>query len=119
MVVVEAEPGVPVAEAIERLRAELEAALAAGVGRRVQFGVGDVTLTVSVVAGRTRDASGKLRWWLVEAGGGGSKTSQNVQTLVLTLRPQLVDERGVRSDLYVAADDFNEADDMDTDVSRP
>ena len=65
------DPGVPVADAIELLRDELEAALAKGAGRPVQFRVPDVTLTVSVVAGKSKDAVGKIRWWVIEAGGSG------------------------------------------------
>ena len=102
------EPGVPVAEAIERLREELETALDAGAGHRVQFGLGDVTLTVSAVAGKAMDGSGKVRWWIVEAGGGMSRSSQAAQTLVLTLRPQFVDEYGHRTDLHVTAKDVEE-----------
>ena len=65
------DPGIPVADAIELLRDELEAALKKGAGRAVQFGVSDVTLTVNVVAGKSKDAVGKIRWWVVEAGGWG------------------------------------------------
>jgi hypothetical protein len=54
-------PGIPVADAIELLREELEAALEKGAGRPVQFGVSDITLTVSVVAGTSKDAVGKIR----------------------------------------------------------
>jgi hypothetical protein len=99
---------VSVAEAIERLREELESALAAGRGRAVQFGVGEVTLTLNVVAERSRDASAKIRWWLVEAGGGVGSSSQVTQTLVLTLRPQLVDEHGARAELLVGAEDVED-----------
>ena len=63
------DPGIPVADAIELLRDELEAALRKGAGRPVQFGVSDVTLTVNVVASKSKDAAGKVRWWVVEAGG--------------------------------------------------
>jgi Trypsin-co-occurring domain 2 len=52
------DPGIPVADAIEYLRDELEAALRKGAGRPVQFGVSDVTLTMNVVAGKSKDAGG-------------------------------------------------------------
>jgi hypothetical protein len=98
------DPGVPVADAIEMLRDELETALAEGAGRAVQFGVSDVTLTVSVVAGKSKDAVGKIRWWVVEAGGSGTWSNQATQTLVLTLHPELV-KNGVRGPLEVGAED--------------
>lgn len=99
------DPGVPVADAIEMLRDELERALEEGAGRAVQFGVSDVTLTVNVVAGKSRDAVGKIRWWVIEAGGSGTWSSEVTQTLVLTLNPQLVKKDGTRVPLAVAAED--------------
>jgi Trypsin-co-occurring domain 2 len=96
--------GVPVADAIELLRGELEAALAKGTGRDVQFGVSDVTLTVSVVAGKSKDAVGKIRWWVVEAGGSGTWSREQTQTLVLTLHPEQVKQDGTRVPLVVGAD---------------
>jgi hypothetical protein len=99
------DPGVPVADAIELLRDELEAALEKGAGRPVQFGVSDVTLTVSVVAGKSKDAVGKIRWWVVEAGGSGSWSQEVTQTLVLTLHPERVRPDGTRVPLDVGAED--------------
>lgn len=99
------DPGVPVADAIELLRDELEAALAKGVGRPVQFRIPDVTLTVSVVAGKSKDAVGKIRWWVIEAGGSGKWSHEATQTLVLTLHPELVKPDGTRVPLDVGAED--------------
>ena len=82
------DPGIPVADAIEVLRDELEAALTKGVGRSVQFGVSDVTLTVNVVASKSKGAEGKIRWWVVEAGGSAAWSREVTQTLVLTLHPE-------------------------------
>ena len=100
------DPGLPVADAIELLRDELEAALAKGKGRPVQFGVSDVTLTVTVVAGKSKDAVGKIRWWVIEAGGSGTWSSEATQTLVLTLHPELVKNDGTRVPLEVGAEDI-------------
>jgi hypothetical protein len=99
------DPGIPVADAIELLRDELEAALRKGDGRPVQFGIPDVTLTVSVVAGKSKDAVGKIRWWVVEAGGSGTWSREVTQTLVLTLHPQRVRPNGTREPLAVGAED--------------
>ena len=99
------DPGVPVADAIELLRDELEAALEKGAGRPVQFRIPDVTLTVSVVAGKSKDAVGKIRWWVIEAGGSGSWSHEVTQTLVLTLHPERVEPNGRRVPLDVGAED--------------
>jgi hypothetical protein len=99
------DPGIPVADAIEYLRDELEAALRKGAGRPVQFGVSDVTLTMNVVAGKSKDAAGKIRWWVVEAGGSGSWSREVTQTLVLTLHPERVSPDGTRVPLDVGAED--------------
>jgi hypothetical protein len=99
------DPGIPVADAIELLRDELEEALRKGAGRSVQFGVSDVTLTVSVVAGKSKDAVGKIRWWVVEAGGSGTWSREVTQTLVLTLHPEQVSPDGTRVPLDVGAED--------------
>jgi hypothetical protein len=107
------DPGIPVADAIELLRGELEAALEKGVGRPVQFRIPDVTLTVSVVAGKSKDAVGKIRWWVIEAGGSGSWSHEATQTLVLTLHPERVKPDGTRAPLDVGAED------SETPVTEP
>ena len=99
------DPGIAVADAIELLRDELEEALRKGAGRPVQFGVSDVTLTVSVVAGKSAEGGGKIRWWVIEAGGSGKWSHEVTQTLVLTLHPELVDVNGRRAPLHVGAED--------------
>src|SRR3712207_5630491 len=90
--------------ALEGLRAELEAAWAAGQGQRVRFRVSDVTLTVEAVARREREGGGKVRWWLIEAGGQAKRGTETTQTLVLSLSPALYDERGRPAPLDVAGD---------------
>ena len=56
--------------ALDALRDELESAWQASQGRRVRFRTSEVTLTVETVARLDKDGSGKIRWWLVEAGAG-------------------------------------------------
>jgi len=41
-----------------------------------------------------RDGSGKIRWWLVEAGAAVKSGQERTQTLTLTLTPLLCDEAG-------------------------
>ena len=82
------------ASALEVLRSELEAAWAAGQGQRVRFRVSQLTVTMQAVARREREAGGKLRWYVLEAGGAAKSSAEAVQTLELTLSPGLYDEQG-------------------------
>jgi hypothetical protein len=90
------------ASALEALRDELESAWNSGQGRRVRFRASEVTLTVETVVRLDREGSGKIRWYLVEAGGGVKAGTERTQTLVLTLTPQLYDEDGRALPLEVA-----------------
>lgn len=73
------------AEAIAALRAGLEAALAEGQGRDVQFALGDVELTLQLVA--DKHAGGKIGWSVLGADAGGK--SERTHSVKLTLRPRL------------------------------
>jgi hypothetical protein len=88
--------------ALEGLRQELECAWQDGAGKAIRFQVSDVTLTLEAVARRETDGSGKVRWWLVEAGGGVTAGTEKTQTLVLTLTPGLYDAQGNLKPLVVA-----------------
>ena len=99
----EESPGVGLASALEALREELESAWDAGQGRRVRFRASEVTLTVETVARRDRDGSGKIRWWLVEAGAAVKSGQERTQTLTLTLTPLMYDEAGRSGPLDVDA----------------
>ena len=85
---------VGLASALEVLRSELEEAWKAGKGKRVRFRVSEVAVTLQAVARREREGSGKLRWYVVEAGGGAKSSGEATQTLELTLMPGLYDEHG-------------------------
>jgi Trypsin-co-occurring domain 2 len=73
------------AETIEALRAELGDVVAGAAGQEIQFPVGGVQLEFQV--GVTHDAhgDGKLRFWVLELGGGASCASEAVQKVTLTL----------------------------------
>jgi Trypsin-co-occurring domain 2 len=81
-----------IAAAIEGLRSELEEAWESSRGKPVRFRVSDVTLTVQTVARREGGVSGKVRWYLIEAGADGRVARESTQTLVLTLTPALFDD---------------------------
>jgi hypothetical protein len=90
--------------ALEGLREELEAVWAQSAGKALRFRVGTVTLTLEALARRDTEGSGKIRWWLVEAGGGVTAGTGKSQTLVLTLTPGLYDAQGNPKPLDVAGE---------------
>ena len=90
--------------ALEGLREELESAWEQGAGKTVRFQVSSVTLTLQAVARREAEGGGKIRWWLVEAGGGVTAGTETTQTLVLTLTPGMYDALGDLKPLDVAGD---------------
>jgi hypothetical protein len=92
---------VELSSALEALRGELEQAWAESRARRVRFRVSDVTLTVEAVARKEKEAGGKLRWWLIEAGAGGKAATEATQTLVLKLMPSVYDDAGEAGPLDV------------------
>jgi hypothetical protein len=94
---------VGLAAALDALREELESAWSASQGRQVRFRASAVTMTVETVARLDKDGSGKIRWWLVEAGGGVKSGSERTQTLTLTLTPLLYDEAGKLVPLDITA----------------
>jgi hypothetical protein len=90
--------------ALEGLREELQSAWEKGAGRAIRFRVGEVTLTLEAVARRDTQGGGKIRWWLIEAGGDVKAGKETTQTLVLTLTPGLYDAQGNLRPLDVAGD---------------
>ena len=93
---------VELASALEVLRSELEEAWEAGQGKRIRFRVSAITLTLQAVARWEREVGGKLRWYVLEAGGGAKSAEEATQTLVLTLSPGVYNENGelVPLDVY-------------------
>ena len=90
--------------ALEGLRAELESAWEEGAGKAIRFRVGEVTLTLEALARRDAHGGGKVRWWLIEAGGDVTAGKESTQTLVLKLTPGLYDAQGEPGPLDVAGD---------------
>ena len=99
------ETTVGLASALDALRAELDQAWQASRRQRVRFRASEITLTVQAVARKETGGSGKLRWWVVEAGAEHSAGSELTHTLVLTLTPQLYgDDDTVIGPLDVSGD---------------
>ena len=88
---------VPVAAFVAGLRAELREAQAAR-DPGLQFAVGPVQVEFTVVTGREGGPEGKVRFWVIEAGGSAKWSQAETQTVTLTLTP--VDERG--QPLYIS-----------------
>jgi hypothetical protein len=65
---------VPIAEFVTALRAELKAAQATR-DPGLQFAVGPVQVEFTVVSGREGGPEGRVRFWVIEAGG-SAKWSQ-------------------------------------------
>jgi hypothetical protein len=80
----------------------LESAWQSGQGSRVRFRASDVTLVLETVVRLDKEGSGKIRWYVVEAGGGVKSGSERTQKLTLTLTPLLYDEQGRPEPLDVA-----------------
>lgn len=78
------------AEAVESLRAGLEAALAQGRDRDVQFGLGDVELTLQLVA--DRHGGGKIGWSVLGVDAGVN--SERTHSVKLVLKPRIRREDG-------------------------
>jgi len=92
------------ASTLEALRDELDVAWHSGQGKSIRFLASEVTVTLSAVARLDKDGSGKVRWYVVEAGGGVKSGSEHTHTLVLTLTPLQVDEHGRAQPLQVSGD---------------
>ena len=86
---------VPIADFVAGLREELKAAQAAR-DPDLQFTVGPVTVEFTVVSGREGGPEGKVRFWVMEAGGSAKWSRSDTQTVTLTLTPGGPDGEGVR-----------------------
>lgn len=84
---------IALAAVVRALRSELEEAMAAGEGERLRFEAQDLEVELQVGVTRCDEAKGGVRFWVLELGGGASRSSESVQKVTLKLRP-VVDERG-------------------------
>ncbi|WP_314175527.1 trypco2 family protein [Streptomyces winkii] len=83
---------IELSELVRQLRAELKAAAAEGAeaGETLQFDVGPVEIEATVAATREAGGSGKVRFWVVDAGGDSRFTRSETQRITLTLNPKTV-----------------------------
>jgi hypothetical protein len=84
---------IPLSDTIDALRAELSAAVAKGADADIRFPVGAIQLEFNVTVTKSTDVKGGIRFWVVDAGAGGSIASQAVQKVTIALEPP-VDRAG-------------------------
>src|SRR5690242_19859342 len=80
---------IELADLIGDLRTELTKARAKSANEELQFEVGPVELELSVVVSREGGPTAKVKFFVVEVGGGATLGEKNTQTLKITLTPQL------------------------------
>jgi hypothetical protein len=77
--------GIPVADLVNAVRAELEKAAVDARDQRLQFEVKDVQLELQVATTGTRTAEGGLKLWVVTIGGKGSRENAATHKVTLNL----------------------------------
>lgn len=80
------------ADAVKGIRAELDAAMAEGVGHNVQFEVGPVELEFAVDIQKDAKADFGVRIWVVSLGASGGAGQGSTNRIRVVLNPK--DERG-------------------------
>lgn len=86
--------------AIAALRADLQGAMDEGRGKNMQFGLGDIELTLQLVA--TKQLGGKIGWSLVGIDAGGQ--SERTHIVKLTLTPRYRASDGTYTTDFTVAD---------------
>lgn len=84
-----AEKPIGLAEAIERVRAELEDARVRGAGKEVQFRLDEVTLEFGVELTREGGAEAGINIWVVSVGAKGGVSSTHTNTVTVSMVPQV------------------------------
>ena len=74
-------------DAISAVRHELMRAMEAGTGEGLRFRVDAVEMEFQAVVTTQADASAKVRFWVVEAGAGGTVGSESTHTIRVKLGP--------------------------------
>ena len=108
---------VSLSSAIASLRGELTRAWWDGRRGKVRFKPAPIELTLEVGVTGTSAGSAGVHWWLVELGGELSRESVATQTIKLTLDPVLFDNDGQPVELFIDADDAQDAAASPSDIS--
>lgn len=86
---------IPLSEMLQTLRQELSDSMQIAAGSDLRFAVDAVELQLQVTVAREGSAGGKVKFWVVEAEGGGKLSRADVHTFKLTLKPMRSDGRPV------------------------
>jgi hypothetical protein len=81
------QPGIPLADLIDAVRGELEAAALNAVHQKLQFEVQDVQLEVEIATTGTKGAEGGIKVWVVNIGAKVDRSDANTQKVTLKLGP--------------------------------
>ncbi|MGK7881958.1 MAG: trypco2 family protein [Crocosphaera sp.] len=74
-------------QTLKALRDELALSTLFSEGEEIRFEVGEIELEVQFVIEKTKGANGKIKFWVVEMGGGISEKNATVQKLKIPLKP--------------------------------
>jgi len=94
---------IPLYEMIQQLRRELAASIEVARDEALQFQLEEVELELQVKISSGGKGEGGLKFWVVEAKGGGGRSSEDVHTFRLKLKPVLRDGQGTTGDVRVAS----------------
>jgi Trypsin-co-occurring domain 2 len=83
-------------DAMRALRAEIERAMTEAEEQQLKFEAMDLKMEFRVGVTHSAEASGGLKFWVLELGGKGAISSETVQTVTLSLKPILADGRPVQ-----------------------
>ncbi|ONK11986.1 hypothetical protein STBA_27220 [Streptomyces sp. MP131-18] len=103
------ESEVELADLIRQLREEIKAAATAGAepGETLRFEVGPVEVEVTVAVSREAGANGKVRFWVVDAGGDSRFARSATQRITLTLHPKEVTPDGTTRSPLISGDEVD------------
>ncbi len=82
---------IPLSEMIESLRQELAVAIAKGDGQAIKFEVQSAEVQVELVAKKTKEGGGGVKFWVVTAEGKAAVEDETTHRLTLNLRPKAAD----------------------------
>ncbi|MEV7346794.1 trypco2 family protein [Streptomyces sp. NPDC093544] len=92
-------------EMIRELRRELIAAMADGSAQPMRFELGPVEVEATVAVSREAGGSGKVRFWVVEAGADGKHGQTTTHRITLTLQPRAVGVDGTTRTALISGDE--------------
>lgn len=96
---------VPLAGAVEALRAELETAISAGRQSPLELELTSIEVDLQVAVTTERSGKAGVKWWILEAGGEAKGGRSTTQTLRLSLTPRIRGPHGVAGPVLLDEDD--------------